>query len=60
MRTKLIKNILATDRAASVNDLCELFFAERVDFFQQSGFIDFGDLAYHDNAGFWQVRNSLS
>jgi hypothetical protein len=26
-------------------------------FFQQSGFIDCGDLAYHDNAGFWQIRD---
>jgi len=49
----LIENVLANDFAASVNYLCELFFAERTDFFQQFGFINCGDLAYHDNAGFW-------
>jgi hypothetical protein len=56
---KLIENVLANAPAASVNYLCELFFAERADFFHQSGFIDCGDLAYHDNAGFWQIRDAF-
>jgi len=50
--TKLIEHLLANEPAASVNYLRELFFAESADFFQQSGFIYGGDLAYHDNAGF--------
>jgi len=54
-----MENPLANDRMASVNDLDELIFAECADFFQQSGFIDCSDLAYHDNAGFWQIRDSF-
>jgi hypothetical protein len=53
------RNLLANDLAASVNYLCKLFLAERADFFQQSGFIDRSDLAYHDNASFWQIRNAF-
>ena len=56
---RLMENPLANDRMASVNDLDELIFAECAEFFQQSGFIDCSDLAYHDKAGFWKICDSF-
>ena len=55
----LIENILVNDLTASINYLCELFFTERADFSQQSGLIYCGDLAYYDQAGFWQIRDAF-